>query len=157
MNKKPDIKLGDNAQPCPGSLADYLRSWPVDCSRQFIHVIKPGEITFAGQGGVHINETDETGIWGLRRISLAYPRGAGGAPSSRARVRDEAMRRLYKGQYPTTLKEFRKQLSEWLAELQEYHLEKVPQMTPPVVERHIRDLWNAFHSCRRDCHPKPWR
>jgi hypothetical protein len=157
MNKKPD-DAEPGAQPCRS--ADYLRSYPVDCSRQFIHVIKPGEITFAGQGGMHTVETDAgpgTGIGGLKAPvwhSLTY---SGGRPSSRPRVREEAMRRLHKGQYSESPKEFGEQLSGWLARLEQAAIaEQVPQMTPRIAERNVRDLWDAWHRCR-GCRPAPWR
>jgi len=157
MKKEPDAE--PDAQPCLS--ADYLRSYPVDCSRRFIHLIEPGDIVpFAGQGGVDISGSKET-MWLGRFVrhnrDIDHDRDRGGRPSSRVLVRDETMRRLVKGEYLETLKEFCEQLSKWLADREQMTMEKIPQMTPPVVERNINDLWNEFHSCRRDCHPTPWR
>jgi hypothetical protein len=104
-----------------------------------------------GQAGMHIDETGKN-IGGFKWHSLTYP---GGRPSSRGRVREEALRRLRRGQFPETLKEFGEQLSRWLKELEQTIIEEVPQMTPPVVERNINDLWNEWHRCR-GCKPAPW-
>ena len=153
MNKKPgDTELG--VQPCLS--ADYLRSYPVDCSRQFIHVIKPGEITFAGQGGLDISGSRETVSLGSFVLHNRDIDDRGGKPSSRVRVREEAMRRLCMGRYPETLKEFSEQLSAWLAHLGEMSIEEIPQMIGITVQRNTNDLWNAWHSCR-GCRPTPWR
>ena len=117
-----------------------------------VHEIKPGEIlTFAGQGGMNIDETFPSGIAGLKPLPwhpLTYPSGLGGRPSSRARVREEAMRRLYHNRQPEKLRAFRAQLSEWLEGQFDEELKQVPQMKPRTVELNIEDLWNAWHRCR---------
>jgi hypothetical protein len=144
--KKPGAKFDTQS-------ADYLRSYPVDCTRQFIQVIELGQIEkFAGQGGMQTKENStgpNTGIGGLKAPvwhSLTY---SGGRPSSRERVRQEAKRRLDKGRYPGTPEEFCQQLSKWLADLEQMTGEQIPQMTPPVVRRHIDDLLNEFRSRQR--------
>jgi hypothetical protein len=138
-----------------------------------VHEIKPGEIPpFAGQGGMNsphaaqllsgaavlagqagmnIDETFPGGIAGIKALlhPLTYSHGPGGRPSSRLRVWEEAMRRLYHNRPAETLEAFSVQLSRWLEEqLDETTMAQVPQMKPRTVELNIKDLWNAWHRCR---------
>ena len=117
-----------------------------------VHEIKPGEIPiFGGQAGMNIDETFPGGIAGIKALlhPLTYPRGPGGRPSSRLRVWEEAMRRLYHNRHQETLEAFSVQLSRWLEEqLDETTMAQVPQMQPRTVELNIKDLWNAWHRCR---------
>jgi hypothetical protein len=105
---------------------------------QIFHVIGPGEITFAGQGGMEVKEKK---VWGLRPRKHPLTKiNQGGRPSSKSLIWREALWRVRAGNYPETLKEFANELSNWL---RRHHPEE-PRMSSRVVEqkRIIRDLWH---------------
>jgi hypothetical protein len=132
MNEKPDVK--PDAQPCLS--ADYLRSYPVDCSRQFIHVIKPGEITFAGQGGM---EDVKAKSGEIKLIERNFGSRRSGAPGFKDPVLKAAERRINAGNYPTSLPEFAEEI------LNEDFSNSLPEDRPAnrSIQRIIRksDQW----------------
>ena len=150
MNKKPgDAEPG--AQPCPS--ADYLRSYPIDPSPLLgrgwpeIHVIKPGEITFAGQGGMKDVKAKSGEI---KLIERNFDSRRSGRPDFRDPVLKAAERRINAGNYSTSLPEFADEI------LNEDFSNSLPEERPAnrTVQRIIRESkqwaqWRRLFRTRR--------
>jgi hypothetical protein len=146
MKDKPDTK--PSAQPCPS--ADYLRSYPVDCSRQFIQVIEKGEITFSGQGGMKDVKAKSGQIKLIERKKFDSPKPFGGRPDFKEPVLSAAERRINAGNYSTSLPEFADEI------LNEDFSNSLPEERPVnrTVQRIIRESkqwaqWRRLFRTRR--------
>jgi hypothetical protein len=111
------------------------------------HVIWPGEgATLAGQGGAYISGSEKT-VWFRRTEEVTHNRdiltNRGGAPSLRDQIRDVALHRLKRGDYPDTLDEFGDELERWFAAHD--HHSRIEDPKASTIKGHIRDLWRLRH------------